>query len=73
MGKSNSIMRTAQPLHMWCAVIKTSAGNEWINHSTIRRLKRDAKEAYLETWLPEYRDKALKNVRFAKVAVSLLQ
>lgn len=63
-------MSPARPVAMWAAVVR-STRTEWIHYLTIRRTRAEARAAYLEQWEPEYRPKALKNVRFAKVVISL--
>ena len=60
------------PVVMWAAIIK-SKRTEWIDHRTIRRLRRDSVKAYLVDWDWDYYDVAMSRVRFARVKVSEIQ
>lgn len=51
--------KAAVPIRMWAVVI-SGKRVEWINWNTIRRTRKEAAEAYLDGWIPEYRAKALR-------------
>lgn len=61
--------RKPVPVAMWAAVVHGKRSS-WIHCHTIRRLRRDARAAYLEHWLPEYHRQALDGVTFERVTVA---
>jgi hypothetical protein len=63
-------MRKPTALHMWAVVI-IGPRIEWIHQYTIRRTRKDAVEAYLVHWLPEYVEKQrkLRNKKWRVVPV----
>jgi hypothetical protein len=66
-------MRKIAPVRMW-AVVVIQKRSEWINWNTIRRTRKEAAEAWLADWIPEYaakeRKKRNKTWRTAPVIVS---
>lgn len=46
-----------KPIIMWAVVVTNSHGSRWIDHSSIRRLRRESRAAYLSSWRPEYHER----------------
>ena len=65
-------MKAPVPISMWAAICRNPR-SEWLMGHTIRRTRGEARKAYLDTWLPEYQNKALTHVRFARVEVAQKQ
>jgi hypothetical protein len=54
---------------MWAAIVN-SQWSAWVHWRTIRRTRKQSREAFLDMWEPHAHKKALENVRFARVIVS---
>ena len=58
----------SKPIIMWAAIVK-SQKSEWIEHCSLRYLKRECKAEYLNGWHPDDYKWLLARVRFARVEV----
>lgn len=63
--------KTAPPIRMWAAVVRTNRGTEWINWLTVQRTRKQARAAYLSNLDERHHERFLKAVRFARVVVSI--
>ena len=66
-------MRAPKPLTMWAAV-SPGCRRPWINTWTIRRTRRDAREAYFDLWNDEAAAKKYikqNGIKFVRVTVAV--
>ena len=65
--------KPATPITMWAAVrIASSPGRrDWIHYHTVARTRAEARKLYCAMWDEEYQRRALAEVRFQRVVVSL--
>jgi len=57
---------------MWAAIVKSARG-EWLDHSSIRRTRRESRDAYLEGFGEQHHKFMLSCVRFVRVNVTAIQ
>ena len=55
---------------LWAPIIKNPWRREWIDWTCVRSTRREAKAEHLRGVPPEFRGKALANVRFARVTIT---
>lgn len=62
------VFRRPAPARVWVVVVH-SKRSSWIHVHTARRLKRDAWDAYLAQWNPEYRYRAWEERKSGKISL----
>lgn len=64
-------MKPASPVILW-AVIVRNPRCEWIHYHTLRRTRKESKQAYIESFNEEHRHIPLHEFRKKKIRVALV-